>query len=131
MRFLFFAFLFLYLLPVFSQPTSTPATGYQWIKTGSSNYYSFLISTIPNITNGTTNFGFLLDKDPSDCSSHCGGNCDGNSRYAVSLYGINNTVPVSTNGNCEQRAIVINQWPNDFLDANVSDGATAVKYSYL
>ncbi len=127
MRFLLTAVLFLYLLPVFSQPTSTPASGYQWIKTGSSNYNSFLVSTIPNITNGTTNFGFLLDKDPSDCSGHCGGNCDGNSKYAVSLYGINNTVPVGTNSNCEQRAIVINQWPNDFLDASVSNGATSGK----
>ena len=115
------------LLPGFSQPTATPAPGYQWIKTGSSNYYSFLVSTIPNITNGTTNFGFLLDKDPSDCSGNCGGNCDGNSKYAVSLFGINNTVPVGTNSNCEQRAIVINQWPNDFLDANITNGATTGK----
>ena len=127
MRLLFIAVFFFNLSPVFSQPTSTPAPGYQWVKTGSSNYYSFLVSTIPNITNSTTNFGFLLDKDPSDCSGQCGGNCDGNSKYAVSLYGINNTVPVGTNTNCEQRAIVINQWPNDFLDASINNGATTGK----
>ena len=127
MRLLFIAVFFFNLSPVFSQPTSTPAPGYQWVKTGSSNYYSFLVSTIPNITNSTTNFGFLLDKDPSDCSGQCGGNCDGNSKYAVSIYGINNTVPVGTNTNCEQRAIVINQWPNDFLDASINNGATTGK----
>ena len=127
MKFLLTAVLFLQLLPVFSQPTSTPASGYQWVKTGSSSYYSFLVSTIPNITNGTTNFGFLLDRDPADCSGHCGGSCDGNSKYSVSLYGINNTVPVNTNSNCEQRAIIINQWPNDFLDASVSNDATSGK----
>ena len=127
MRSLLTIVLFFLLLPIFSQPSSTPASGYHWVKTGSSSYYSFLVSTIPNITNGTTNFGYLFDKDPTDCSGHCGGNCDGNSRYAVSLYGINNTVPVGTNSNCEQRAIVINQWPNDFLDASVSNGATSGK----
>ena len=127
LKLLLSAFLIFHLLPTFSQPTSTPASGFQWVKTGSSSYYSFLVSTIPNITNGTTNFGFLLDKDPADCSGHCGGNCDGKSKYAVSLFGINNTVPVGTNSNCEQRAIKINQWPNDFLDASVSNGATSGK----
>ena len=127
MKLLFIAVLLFQFLPVFSQPTATPAPGYQWVKTGSSNYYSFLVSTIPNITNGTTNFGFLLDKDFSDCRGNCGGNCDGNSKYAVSLHGLNNTVPVGTNTNCEQRAIVINQWLNDFLDANITNGATIGK----
>ena len=86
-----------------------------------------MVSTIANITNGTTNFGFLLDKDPLDYRGNCGGNYDGNSKYAVSLHGINNTVPVGTNTNCEQRTIVINQWLNDFLDANITNGATTGK----
>ncbi len=110
-------------LMVFAQPSAIPAPGYQWVKTDTASYYSFLVGTIPNIITGSTSFG-VFDKDPADCSAHCGGNCDGIGTYAVSLFGINNTVPIGTNGNCEQRAIVINHWPNDFLDAGVSNGAS-------
>jgi hypothetical protein len=109
-----------------AQPTAVPASGYQWVKTGNSEYYSSLVGTVPNITSGSTSFG-LLDIDPSDCSTSCAGACDGIPTYAVSLYGISNTVPVGTNSNCEQRAIKIIQWPNDFLDAGVTNGATTGK----
>jgi hypothetical protein len=123
--FLSFLFCFSFFLGI-AQPTAVPAFGYQWVKTGNAEYYSSLISTVPNITNGSTSFG-LMDIDPTDCSTSCGGKCDGIPTYAVSLYGISSTTPVGTNSNCEQRAIKINQWPNDFLDAGVTNGSTTGK----
>ena len=109
-----------------AQPTAVPSPGYKWVKTGNSEYYSFLVSTLPNINSGSTSFG-LLDIDPTDCSTSCGGKCDGIPVYAVSLYGIDNTTPIGTNSNCEQRAIKIIQWPNDFLNTSIADGAISGK----
>jgi len=126
MRILLSAMLSISLLSIYAQPTAVPAPGYQWIKTGASEYTSFLVSTLPNIVSGSTNFG-LLDIDPTDCSANCGGNCDGTSKYAASLFGINNTIPVGTNTNCEQRGIKIIQWPNDFIDVLVINGANTGK----
>jgi len=119
-------FLCISILAAIAQPTAAPAPGYFWVKTGSAEYYSFLVSTLPNITSGSTSFG-LLDIDPTDCSTNCGGSCDGIKTYAVSLFGVSNTIPIGTSTNCEQRAIKIIQWPNDFLDAGVTNGAISGK----
>jgi len=110
----------------FAQPTAVPASGYKWVKTGNDEYYSFPVGTVPNIVSGSTSFG-LQDIDPTDCSTSCGGKCDGIPTYAVSLYGINNTTPIGTNSNCEQRAIKIIQWPNDFLNTSIANGANTGK----
>jgi hypothetical protein len=107
-------------------PTAIPATGYAWVKTGTGQYAPDAVSTVPNIVSGSTNFG-APDLDPVSCANACGGNCDGSSKYFVSLFGFNNTTPVGTNTNCEQRAIQLKQWTNDFPNAAVTNGATAGK----
>lgn len=109
---------------VFAQPTATPAPGYHWVKTSSTSYYTGALSTIPNITGGNTNFG-ITDVDPTDCSTHCGGQCDGLGRYTVSLFGIGGTMAIGTASNCEQRAIVVPQWTNSKPENLITNGATS------
>lgn len=106
-----------------AQPAVTPAEGYHWVLTGSGSFDPPQVSTIPNITSGNTNFG-QTDVDPSNCAAHCAGNCDGQSRFGVSMYGIGGTFPTGTNSNCEQRAIILPHWNNPFPQSAIAAGAS-------
>ena len=107
-----------------AQPSATPAPGYIWVKTGTSNYISGATSTVPDISTGNTAYGTANDSDPSSCSQFCSGNCDGATTFGVSLFGAAG-YPTGTVSNCEQRAVTLTQWTNAKPDAAVLNGATA------
>ena len=107
-----------------AQPSVLPADGYHWVLTGTGSFTPAQVSTIPNITSGNTNFG-QTDVDPANCALNCGGNCDGQSRFGVSLYGIGGTFPTGSNSNCEQRAIILPHWNNPFPQSAIAAGASS------
>lgn len=108
-----------------AQPSSIPASGYTWVLTQSSVIYQAgPASTSPDFNSGNTNFGLSGDSDPADCSAFCGGDCDGVGTISDKLFGVNN-IDIPLSATCEQRALILQHWTNNFPNSNVSDGATS------
>ena len=100
---------------LYAQPSASPGAGFEWVMTGSASY----------IDNGATvaglTFGDAGDTDPVDCSSYCGGNCDGDALLEKLVFG-GTALPASS---CEQRAVNLVHWNNANPDSGVSSGATS------
>ncbi len=122
MRIVFLALIFV-ILPstdIYMQPSIAPASGYQWVKTGTDTYDSGETSTSPGVPSDTS-FG-EPDSDPADCSSYCSGNCDGDAYIQDREFG---TTPGFSTSSCEQRAISLDQWTNPNPESAVTAGATS------
>lgn len=104
-----------------AQPSVTPAAGYSWVLIGTGSYTAPTVSTTPSsLTGGDTSYGAAGDSDPADCSSYCGGNCDGVPIIAARVF----AAPPAPTNSCEQRAAVIDHWNNTNPESAVSNGAT-------
>lgn len=102
-----------------AQPSSTPASGFEWVKVGSGSYSSLSMLTNPTSPSDIT-FG-VVDTDPMDCTNYCSGNCDGDGILEKLVFG-STSLPASS---CEQRAVNVNHWNNPFPDSGVANGATS------
>ena len=106
---------------LFSQPSSTPATGFEWVNVGAGVYNTNQESTTPGVPSDTS-FGAAGDSDPASCASFCGGACDGEAYIQAIVFG---TTPGFTNSSCEQRAVTLTEWNNANPDSGVSSGASS------
>jgi hypothetical protein len=112
----------LYVGNLFAQPTAAPATGYTWVKTGSSQYVSAPTSTSPSVAFGQNTSFSLPDSDPTSCAGSCIGLCDAPSQYiGKKVFGTS----VHNASACEQRAHTLNHWNNPFPNSGVANGATS------
>lgn len=100
---------------LYAQPSASPGAGFEWVMTGSSSY----IDNGATVTGAT--FGDAGDTDPADCSSYCGGSCDGDALLEKLVFG-GTSLPASS---CEQRAVNLVHWNNANPDSGVTSGATS------
>lgn len=120
-KLLAFIYVLIFTNVLISQPSSTPASGYSWVLTGTSTYNSTAVSTVPSVPDDTS-YGQSGDSDPSSCASSCGGSCDGSPLIRKKVFG---PTPGYSNTSCEQRAINLNHWNNLYPNSGVPNGASS------